>query len=500
MGRIRVVLALAVVASSVLTVGGAAADHGEAAISGTVTDEASLPLEGICVIAYEWDWEWDDYYYADEGQTAADGTYTLPLYPGEFIIEFSDCNDTGYIGEWYDDVRDAWEAEHILLGSQDHIEGIDATLSLGGSISGTVTDETTGEPISICVAVEQDDEPWHYASTFSDGDGTYTILGLPSGSYRVHFGSCGYEVPSPIFRPREASLSSPTISSHDSRWVNEWYDDQPSWEDADLVPVLAGVDTAGIDAQLVLGATISGVITEEDGTPIDLACVDVFDAGTGNWVAWGESWDGDYTVFGLRAGDYKVQFYDCWDGEYESEWFNDKRSYATADVVSVTLGENVGGIDAILAIAPMPDLAITSLEAKMVPLSAAGTDLPVSLGWEQDIAVEFSNLGNKRSDGGYASVWVEMRSDRALYSLGEVELGRLRPGESVSETFQWNAAGAIGDAIIHAQICSYDYERTYRNNYAAARTYALVGGTGLGLVVPVTRPGFVYGCWDYYEY
>jgi hypothetical protein len=242
------------------------------------------------------------------------------------------------------------------------------------------------------------------------------------------------------------------------------------------------------------------VITEEDGTPIDLACVDVFDAGTGNWVAWGESWDGDYTVFGLRAGDYRVQFYDCWDGEYESEWFNDKRSYATADVVSVTLGENVGGIDAILAIAPMPDLAITSLEAKMVPLSAAGTDLPVSLGWEQDIAVEFSNLGNKRSDGGYASVWVEMRSDRALYSLGEVELGRLRPGESVSETFQWNAAGAIGDAIIHAQICSYDYERTYRNNYAAARTYALVGGTGLGLVVPVTRPGFVYGCWDYYEY
>ncbi|GAG43963.1 unnamed protein product, partial [marine sediment metagenome] len=67
----------------------------------------------------------------------------------------------------------------------------------------------------------------------TDASGAYTMGGLPIGDYKVQFNDCG----------------------DPAMYVGEWYNDQPDFESADLVPVTAGVNTSGIDAALVNAAT-----------------------------------------------------------------------------------------------------------------------------------------------------------------------------------------------------------------------------------------------------
>lgn len=477
MNKVRGLLALAVIASSVLTGGGAGAGHGVSAISGTVTGPAAEAVEGICVMAFEWneeDWDW---YYANETRTEADGSYGLDLYPARFIVEFRNCTGDGnYIGEWYDDVQSPYEATVLSIDEGEHREGIDASLDLGGSISGTVTDEVTGDPVSVCVSAESAGEDFYdYRISFPDQDGSYTIRGLRAGAYRVHFGECSFyaePVPGPV-----TTLSPPP--SYPSAYVSEWYDDEELWENADLVTVVAGLDTPGIDAQLVVGGSISGDVFGDDGNSLDLGCVDVWNAATRRWTASTEAYGGSYLVQGLRAGTYKVQFYDCWEGEWASEWFEDERSFGRADPVVVELGVETSGVDAVLARAPVVDLAVTSLRVEQIPLRAAGTEL-VPLGTEHDVTLDVANLGTKRSWGGFYKVWVEMVSDGASRVIGEGELDRMDAGSRIRETFAWHSQGSVGDAVVRAQICSYDHERTYRNNEASARAYSVIGGTGIG--------------------
>lgn len=478
MTRVRVLLMLAVMASSVLTVGGAGAEHSDAAISGTVRGAAAEPLAGLCVIAHEWNDEYWGWAYVDEAATGPDGSYTIALFAGTFIIEFRDCDgNTNYLGEWYDDTTSPYDAERIALANDEHREGIDATLALGGSISGTVTDEDTGAPVSICVSAEGGtDDDYAYETAYPDGQGSYTIRKLPPGQYRVRFGECVFYDAVPAPGGGTASSSPPPVPP--SRYVSEWYDDEELWENADLVTVVGGADSSGIDAQLVVGGSISGEVLTADGDPLEAVCIEVWDAATRRFVASADGWAGSYLVTGLRAGSYKVLFSDCW-AEWQSEWFDDKRTFVGADAITVVLREETTGVDAVLGRARMVDLAVTEILVEQVPLQALGRRI-APLGWEQDITVEFSNIGTKRQWGGFYEVWVEMVSDGSTFLIGRGSFERIDVGASIRETFQWHAMGAVGDAVVHARICSYANEPSYRNNQASARAHVLVGGTGMG--------------------
>lgn len=56
---------------------------------------------------------------------------------------------------------------------------------------------------------------------------------------------------------------------------------------------------------------------------------------------------GTYTLFGLEAGEYKVEFF-SYEGAFATQWYNGKSSFATADPVSVTEGNTTAGIDAVM--------------------------------------------------------------------------------------------------------------------------------------------------------
>ena len=113
-------------------------------------------------------------------------------------------------------------------------------------ISGTVTDaEGAGIKGIVVTALEYDgDGGWAFvADTTTKKDGTYTIKNLPPATYTVEF------------------------RDEDGTYVDEYYDDQRTIEDATDVPVAAGQAVPNIDAELELTGFVSGTVTDEQGEP-----------------------------------------------------------------------------------------------------------------------------------------------------------------------------------------------------------------------------------------
>ena len=164
-----------------------------------------------------------------------------------------------------------------------------------GSITGTVTDASSGEPIEgaeVC-AGPFDTEEGVEACAHTETDGTYFIGGLDPASYRVWFWG-------------------------GSQYVFEYFDGKRSWEDADPVEVPSGGKAAGIDADLDRTAAINGTVhASEDGLGVEAidVCAYPLDLAEESFGRCAETaGDGTYSIGGLSPGDYKVEFWPGFSG------------------------------------------------------------------------------------------------------------------------------------------------------------------------------------------
>ena len=306
-------------------------------ISGTVTGhDNTTPLQNIEVNAYQWDsansW-WDQISWA---YTDAAGNYDLGGLPsGTYRVEFQDWNGT-YATEWYDNQPDLDSATDIAVNAPTTTSGINASLALGGHISGTVTGPNGITPLqNIDVNVYQ----WNAANSWwdstgwatTDASGNYDIGGLPSGTYRLQFRDW-----------------------QNGTYVTECYDNQPDLDSATDVAVTAPGTTAGIDVSLALGGHISGTVTGPDSTtPLQNIDVNAY-----QWNAAGSYWDyindadtdayGNYDISGLPSGTYRVQFRDR-NNTYVTEWYDNQPDRDSATDISVGTGETVTDKDASLS-------------------------------------------------------------------------------------------------------------------------------------------------------
>ena len=117
-------------------------------------------------------------------------------------------------------------------------------------------------------------------------DGSFKISGLSAGAYKIKF------------------------EGRDSGALEQWYTGASGFDDAKTLTVTTGQDLSGINATLEKAASISGKITAPAG--VDLSDIQVSARGAGN--SWNMGYygstneTGEYTIKGLPAGSYKIEF------------------------------------------------------------------------------------------------------------------------------------------------------------------------------------------------
>jgi hypothetical protein len=254
-------------------------------ISGTVTDSVSTStLQGVAVLIYD-----PEGHYLFTRYSGSDGTYatTIGLVPGNYFARTA--NSIGYVDELWDDIAcmpscTILDGTPIVVGAGEDVTGIDFAIDPGASISGTVTDAATSDPIA-----GEEIEIYNSAGnwvTYADvaADGTYTShSGLPAGT----------------FYARTYSYSG---------YINEVYDNLPCLPictptSGTPIVLTTAENRMGIDFALDKGGSISGTVTDAGtATGISGLRVDIYD-GVGTRVASGYTdGSGTYTSNSPLAG------------------------------------------------------------------------------------------------------------------------------------------------------------------------------------------------------
>jgi hypothetical protein len=286
--------------------------YGGGSISGQVIDQETLmPIEGILVFACEVD------VYCDSVRTDADGLYKIFLPPGSYRV--GTYHETDYVSEFYDDKFYWDEADEVLVITDQDTPNINFALLLAGAISGTVIDEDTNLPIVgvdvVACYFDNFDICWW---DDTDENGGYQITGVPEGEFRVHVWS-------------------------QQGYIEEFYNNVPIFDLATAVSVMPPANTPNINFTLELGGSISGHVSDANGDVVGVH-VDV--------CTWDDSYctgnetdeDGNYTVYGIPPGDYLVSI---WGGQgfWLDQLFDHVRTREEATFVTVTAGQDTGGID-----------------------------------------------------------------------------------------------------------------------------------------------------------
>ena len=288
-------------------------------ISGRVTDEAGNGLEGILIYAYDMSKELAVKVNSDTG-----GNYHLsPLEARSYKIAFYH-GGLNFLNEWFNNKSGFTDADEVVVTAGGTTANINAQLAVGGSISGRVVNSSGAGIGNIRVATYG--SAGDFISTrLTNADGDYLVPGLNSGSYRICFNGSGMN------------------------YITEWYNDRANRSSADLVSVTAGSNTPNINAELALGGSISGRVTNAATAGIAGISVHVENLDYFFQVSATTDADGNYSANGLPTGSYKVHFYNN-GSSYISEWYNDKGDFASADLVVVTAGGDTPDIDAELAL------------------------------------------------------------------------------------------------------------------------------------------------------
>lgn len=300
---------------------GAVARAASGSIAGTVTGNSGAPLKDICVDALNPGGDLIDFDF-----TAKNGSYAIEgLNNGSYRVEFSDCGDNDVAGEFYNNRQNFNSATPVAVAGGSATAGINAVLGSGGSISGEVTDSSADPLEDICVDV-YDSNGEFVNESYTEADGSYSVGGLSGGNHKVEFLDCG-----------------------ENDVAGEYYDNRHNPNSADPVAVAAGSETAGINASLAPGGSISGKVTDGSAGPLEDICVDAYDpSGDESGYGYTEP-DGSYTVDGLASGSHRLRFSDCGESGFATEFYDDEPKLASADPITVTAGFETTGIDAALA-------------------------------------------------------------------------------------------------------------------------------------------------------
>ncbi len=286
-------------------------------IKGTITSAKSkLPVAGAEVTAYTA----SDDYYVTSTTTNAKGEYTLErLSGGSYKVGFN-ATSLNFVAEYYEHKRTLSEATIVTVTAGATVSGIGSELQTGGQITGQVTNAITKEPLSFAYVSVESSTGESVASAATDESGDYEVSGLPEGSYKVEFFESGFE--------------------------SQFYSGRSNFSEADPVTVTAGAVAEHINAAMQSLASISGTVTAAS-THSTISGVEVCAYGQGEsyyGVCTSTGTNGDYTITGVAAGTYTVDFYPG--SEYIEQRYDAKSIFEEGTPIRVSQGQAVTGIDA----------------------------------------------------------------------------------------------------------------------------------------------------------
>ncbi|MBP7687805.1 MAG: carboxypeptidase regulatory-like domain-containing protein [Thermoflexales bacterium] len=298
-------------------------------ITGMVTATNGTPISGVSVYAYGPDC---NLLLAQSATTNGSGQYTIKkLKTGSYKLAFWAGSYSPYLSEYYNDkaTLDTADAVNVAVGST--TGNINASLQLGGVITGQLTAADGGAPLPEVYVNVYNASNQRVGSGYTDANGLYSTSGLTTGNYRLGF--------------------DPDEYGDSASYLDEYYSDQATLAAASPVSVTLGGTTANINAVLARGAQITGRVAAED-TGAGLAGVEIYVSKVGfSGYAYTDQ-SGYFTTTGLISGSYKIQFdttYTSGTGRaYISEYYNNKSTYATADPVNVPASGVVPNINAVL--------------------------------------------------------------------------------------------------------------------------------------------------------
>jgi len=301
------------------------------AIAGTVTRRGGKPEQFACVEA------------VTAGNRAAafvagiafagpNGRYQLGgLAPGRYLVQFSDCTPGGrFASQWYRRQRAESAASSVKVVAGRTDRGINAVLTVGGSITGRITGPSGKPARAICVIAFSISAQSAVLSQ-TGRLGRYRLNGLSTGRWSVTVTAC--------FNPN-VDVGSLTLTG---------------------IHVTAPRTVTGVNVKMPAGGSISGTVVSRAGSvPLSGTCVlaePVHPSTSGLFDLGVTDGHGRYTITQLSAGKYHVYFSDpaCGDPDnanvpFAPQWYRDEPSEAAARTVRVSAGGTVTGIDDALSV------------------------------------------------------------------------------------------------------------------------------------------------------
>ncbi len=200
------------------------APTGGAHLVGEITSSAGgRGLAGVAVMAVRT----SDFSVGGGGLTDANGAYDIEVDPGGYRLAFYDPSAShGF--EWFDDQGPGGIADAtVVTATAGAPVTADAVLTpTTGTVSGTVTDAATGDPLATAAVFAIDTNGAVVGATTTQPSGTWKLTGLRPGAVRLRF----------------LDLTGARAS--------EYHVDAPDYAAATLLTITAGGAVTGIDAAL----------------------------------------------------------------------------------------------------------------------------------------------------------------------------------------------------------------------------------------------------------
>ena len=305
-----------------------------ATISGTVNGGGGVHVHNADVVVYD-----STSTEIAEVLTDSNGNYITPaLVAGTYRLDFVDTSGE-YLPQYWNNKGLLSNATPIVVAQSQQLTGIDPVLVGTGAIHGTVDSQDASAPLQgITVIAEYSTGSVPIGSTTSDAAGSYTVTGLPAGTYTLQFSAPG--------------------------WVTSYFQNSSTAVDGQTVPLSVGdTDHIGMQ-QMIAGGSLTGVVVNAADQPMNATAVLYKDGATDDATTAFEiahtNAGGTYLFNDLPVGSYRLGFTtnsSGWDSNFAladsspflSQWWGPDYTWATAPVFQVSsAGQSITGFNAMM--------------------------------------------------------------------------------------------------------------------------------------------------------